>query len=73
MSMCDTCVHDGQCVDLPYCGGLRYQSVFAECDQCGRTINTEAGEFFEDDDDHCFCSLDCLDEYHADDPEGGAL
>lgn len=65
--MCDTCVHDGQCDGLPYCGGASYQSVFAECDQCGRTINTEIYGTYDDDEDHIFCSLECLVEF-----EGGA-
>ena len=63
--MCDTCVHDGQCDGLPYCGGARYESVFVECAQCGRQINCEADELFQDDDDHCFCSLDCMENYEG--------
>ena len=70
MSRCSTCIHDGQCVDLPYCGGLRWESAFDECAQCGRRIHADDVEF-GDDDGHAFCSEDCMDEWTADNEEKG--
>ena len=73
VSKCDTCIHDGCCDGLPYCGGLRWVDAYVDCAQCGHSILREDAEFF-DKDENVFCSEECLDrwldENGIDDDEG---
>lgn len=41
---CSTCLHDGCCENLPYCGGLSYVPRYGECSVCGRTFDRELME-----------------------------
>ena len=36
---CSTCIHDGQCVDLHYCGGSCWSPMYGECVKCGDTVD----------------------------------
>ncbi len=46
---CSTCIHDGCCNDLPYCGGAYWRWREVECMDCGREFNPDdEGEFVDD-------------------------
>ena len=71
MSRCRDCIYYGCCDDLPYCGGSRWKSAYAECDQCGREMLRE--DAITDADGHAFCCEECAaawEDENAED-EGG--
>lgn len=56
MFWCKDCVHDGCCDDLPYCGGMYFQSRFIECERCGEEFDPELSKHGGEDSlcDGCF-------------------
>ena len=67
MSRCRDCIHDGCCDGLPYCGGLRWESAYTECDQCGREFPRE--DAITDVAGHAFCCDECAVAWEADNEE----
>lgn len=56
---CKDCVHDGECTDLDYCGGVYFRSKFVECADCGATIDIEDSEADENGSLYCH---DCFEK-----------
>lgn len=59
---CSTCRHNGSCDDLHYCGGTCWESMYAECAQCGKRIVAEDAEF-SDEDGNVWCSEECVEKW----------
>ena len=55
---CSTCIHDGCCENLPYCGGAHWSPAYGKCSRCGAEIALDDCE--EDADGNPLCH-ECAD------------
>jgi hypothetical protein len=64
---CKDCLHDGECVDLNYCGGAHFRSKFGKCSNCEATINIEEAE--ADEDGFLYCDA-CFEKMTEEEEDG---
>ena len=67
---CDTCRHEGCCEYLDPCGGSHWESAYANCAQCDKTIRIEDA-VAEDKEGNLFCSDECLSAWDEERREDG--
>lgn len=60
---CSSCIYDGCCEGLPYCGGSSWSPAYGECAQCGGTVRLDDVEWETEDGEHYFCSEECMDKW----------